>query len=110
MSLTFVGWEVVTDYSLGLSVYIGKFRGRRVAIAEFRGHLGPSRCSNKPRRPSVDEDPLIVDIKELKLLSDFNHPNVVRFVRRSDYMSIATLTLRRSWVSASRRTLARRQS
>ncbi|KAG9014622.1 hypothetical protein FRB94_011800 [Tulasnella sp. JGI-2019a] len=43
-------------------VYIGKFRGRKVAIAEFRGHLGP------------------MDIKELKLLRDFNHPNVVRFL------------------------------
>ncbi|KAG8856025.1 hypothetical protein FRB96_006592 [Tulasnella sp. 330] len=43
-------------------VYIGKFRGRKVAIAEFRGHLGP------------------MDVKELKLLRDFNHPNVVRFL------------------------------
>lgn len=24
---------------------------------------------------------MIVDIKELKLLGDFNHPNIVRFVR-----------------------------
>lgn len=43
-------------------VYIGKLRNRKVAIAEFRGHLGP------------------MDIKELKLLADFNHPNVVRFL------------------------------
>ncbi|KAH8106898.1 hypothetical protein BXZ70DRAFT_915537 [Cristinia sonorae] len=43
-------------------VFVGKFKGRRVAIAEFRGQL-----SN-------------MDIKELKLLGDFNHPNIVRFL------------------------------
>ncbi|KAH9079615.1 hypothetical protein EDB83DRAFT_2343640 [Lactarius deliciosus] len=43
-------------------VFIGKFRGRRVAIAEFRGHL------------------TAMDIKELKLLGGFNHPNIVRFL------------------------------
>ncbi|KAI9459501.1 hypothetical protein BJY52DRAFT_1266235 [Lactarius psammicola] len=43
-------------------VFIGKFRGRRVAIAEFRGHLTG------------------MDIKELKLLGGFNHPNIVRFL------------------------------
>ncbi|KAH8798069.1 kinase-like domain-containing protein [Flagelloscypha sp. PMI_526] len=42
-------------------VFIGKLRGRKVAIAEFRGQLNA------------------MDIKELKLLSKFNHPNVVRF-------------------------------
>ncbi|KAH9180742.1 hypothetical protein EDB89DRAFT_2122069 [Lactarius sanguifluus] len=41
-------------------VFIGKFRGRRVAIAEFRGHL---HCE-----------------WELKLLGGFNHPNIVRFL------------------------------
>lgn len=43
-------------------VFIGKFKGRRVAIAEFRGHLTG------------------MDIKELKLLGGFNHPNIVRFL------------------------------
>ncbi|TBU35504.1 hypothetical protein BD311DRAFT_734731 [Dichomitus squalens] len=43
-------------------VFIGKFKGRRVAIAEFRGQLSQ------------------MDIKELKLLGDFDHPNIVRFL------------------------------
>ncbi|KEP53862.1 tyrosine kinase family catalytic domain protein [Rhizoctonia solani 123E] len=44
-------------------VYIGRLRGRaKVAIAEFRGQLSA------------------MDIKELKLLKDFDHPNVVRFL------------------------------
>ncbi|KAI0780459.1 hypothetical protein BD413DRAFT_463707 [Trametes elegans] len=43
-------------------VFIGKFKGRRVAIAEFRGQLSA------------------MDIKELKLLGDFDHPNIVRFL------------------------------
>ncbi|KIP08867.1 hypothetical protein PHLGIDRAFT_68661 [Phlebiopsis gigantea 11061_1 CR5-6] len=43
-------------------VFIGKYRGRKVAIAEFRGQLSA------------------MDVKELKLLGDFNHPNIVRFV------------------------------
>ncbi|EJD05707.1 kinase-like protein, partial [Fomitiporia mediterranea MF3/22] len=43
-------------------VFIGKFRGRRVAIAEFRDQLSP------------------MDIKELKLLAEFAHPNIVRFL------------------------------
>ncbi|GJE96950.1 protein kinase [Phanerochaete sordida] len=43
-------------------VFIGKFKGRKVAIAEFRGQLNA------------------MDIKELKLLGDFNHPNIVRFL------------------------------
>ncbi|KAG8957863.1 hypothetical protein FRC03_009747 [Tulasnella sp. 419] len=43
-------------------VYIGKFRGRKVAIAEFRGTLSS------------------MDIKELKLLRDFHHENIVRFL------------------------------
>ncbi|KAH9833041.1 uncharacterized protein C8Q71DRAFT_878937, partial [Rhodofomes roseus] len=43
-------------------VFIGKFKGRRVAIAEFRGQLSE------------------MDIKELKLLGDFDHPNIVKFL------------------------------
>ncbi|KZV87379.1 kinase-like protein [Exidia glandulosa HHB12029] len=44
-------------------VFVGKLRGRmKVAIAEFRGQLSA------------------MDVKELKLLSDFDHPNVVRFL------------------------------
>ncbi|KAA1469404.1 hypothetical protein DENSPDRAFT_835021 [Dentipellis sp. KUC8613] len=43
-------------------VFIGKFKGRKVAIAEFRGQLSE------------------MDIKELKLLGGFNHPNIVRFL------------------------------
>ncbi|KAG1756367.1 uncharacterized protein EDB91DRAFT_1092276 [Suillus paluster] len=43
-------------------VYIGKFKGRRVAIAEFRDQLNS------------------MDIKELKLLGGFDHPNIVRFL------------------------------
>ena len=62
-----------------ISVYIGKFRGRKVAIAEFRGHLGPSECSGLSKRPRSDLA-LSVDIKELKLLAEFAHPNIVRFV------------------------------
>lgn len=43
-------------------VFIGKFKGRKVAISEFRGQLSA------------------MDIKELKLLGGFDHPNIVRFV------------------------------
>jgi len=43
-------------------VFIGKLKGRRVAISEFRGQLSA------------------MDIKELKLLGGFDHPNIVRFV------------------------------
>ncbi|EIN07048.1 hypothetical protein PUNSTDRAFT_104507 [Punctularia strigosozonata HHB-11173 SS5] len=42
-------------------VFTGKYKGRRVAIAEFRGQL------------------TAMDIKELKLLGLFDHPNIVRF-------------------------------
>lgn len=44
-------------------VFIGKFKGRKIAISEFRGQLSA------------------MDIKELKLLGGFDHPNIVRFVR-----------------------------
>ncbi|KAJ3517394.1 hypothetical protein NLJ89_g517 [Agrocybe chaxingu] len=43
-------------------VFIGKFKNRKIAIAEFRGQLSA------------------MDIKELKLLGAFNHPNIVRFL------------------------------
>ncbi|KAF8643787.1 hypothetical protein AX16_008806 [Volvariella volvacea WC 439] len=43
-------------------VFVGKFRGRKIAISEFRGQLSA------------------MDIKELKLLGGFNHPNIVRFL------------------------------
>jgi len=43
-------------------VFIGKFKGRKVAIAEFRDQLSA------------------MDIKELKLLGEFAHPNIVRFL------------------------------
>ncbi|KAF9014072.1 hypothetical protein BDQ17DRAFT_1419000 [Cyathus striatus] len=43
-------------------VFIGKFRGRKIAISEFRGQLSA------------------MDIKELKLLGGFDHPNIVRFL------------------------------
>ncbi|KAF5373913.1 hypothetical protein D9758_000770 [Tetrapyrgos nigripes] len=43
-------------------VFIGKFKGRKIAISEFRGQLSP------------------MDVKELKLLGGFDHPNIVRFL------------------------------
>jgi serine/threonine protein kinase len=43
------------------SVYVGKCKGRKVAISEFRSHLSE------------------MDIRELKLLAEFSHPNIVRF-------------------------------
>jgi hypothetical protein len=60
-------------------VYIGKLKSRKVAISEFRGQLSASELSYRRMflcsliYPSVD-------IKELKLLGAFNHPNIVRFV------------------------------
>jgi len=61
-------------------VFIGKFKGRRVAIAEFRDQLNSSRSSFLFMRISRCESPSVVDIKELKLLGGFDHPNIVRFV------------------------------
>ena len=61
-------------------VFIGKFKGRKVAIAEFRGHLTASK-SLKKTHANLVLTVLTVDIKELKLLGGFNHPNIVRFVR-----------------------------
>lgn len=43
-------------------VFIGKLKGKKVAIAEFRGTLSS------------------MDVKELKLLGGFDHKNIVRFV------------------------------
>ncbi|KAG1789417.1 uncharacterized protein HD556DRAFT_1493348 [Suillus plorans] len=43
-------------------VFIGKFKGRWVATVEFRDQLNS------------------MDIKELKLLGSFDHPNIVRFI------------------------------
>ncbi|KAG1719120.1 hypothetical protein EDB19DRAFT_1974697 [Suillus lakei] len=43
-------------------VFIGKFKGRRVVIVEFRDQLNS------------------MDIKELKLLDGFDHPNIIRFL------------------------------
>lgn len=62
-------------------VYIGKFKGRRVAIAEFRDQLSASTCSLLLRALGWCMTCLLpVDIKELKLLGGFDHPNIVRFV------------------------------
>lgn len=61
-------------------VFIGKFKGRRVAIAEFRDQLNSSMSSFLSMRISRCEHAFVVDIKELKLLGGFDHPNIVRFV------------------------------
>jgi hypothetical protein len=61
-------------------VFIGKFKGRRVAIAEFRDQLNSSMSSLLSMRISRCEHAFVVDIKELKLLGGFDHPNIVRFV------------------------------
>lgn len=62
-------------------VFIGKFKGRRIAISEFRGQLSASECHTLIL--PVETLPTLhfqVDIKELKLLGGFDHPNIVRFV------------------------------
>jgi len=60
-------------------VFIGKFKGRRVAISEFRGTLSASELATfLDGRTHLNM--LSVDIKELKLLGGFDHPNIVRFV------------------------------
>ena len=63
-------------------VFLGKLKNRKVAVAEFRGQLT---ASEYPVRVSASPESLtpfctVVDIKELKLLGDFSHPNIVRFV------------------------------
>jgi mitogen-activated protein kinase kinase kinase 13 len=60
-------------------VFVGKLKGRRVAIAEFRGQLNASAYSDLCVI-TMEVDLVVVDIKELKLLGDFSHPNIVRFV------------------------------
>ena len=51
----------------------------KVAIAEFRSQLTPSEQPYGSLFARADRS-MLVDIKELKLLSDFDHPNVVRFL------------------------------
>jgi len=60
-------------------VFIGKFKGRRVAISEFRGTLSASELATF-LDSRIHLNMLSVDIKELKLLGGFDHPNIVRFV------------------------------
>jgi hypothetical protein len=60
-------------------VFIGKFKGRKIAISEFRGQLSASEFLHICNR--ISSNRYSVDIKELKLLGAFNHPNIVRFVR-----------------------------
>ena len=61
-------------------VFIGRYKGRKIAIAEFRGQLNESRFEYLIEfLPKLNI--AIVDINELKLLGGFNHPNIVRFVR-----------------------------
>ena len=62
-------------------VFVGRFKGRKVAIAEFRGQLNASKSQDFNCSLLYANSFVIVDIKELKLLGDFNHPNIVRFVR-----------------------------
>lgn len=69
-------------------VFTGRFKGRKVAIAEFRDQLSASMsCPHTLSRLS-DIDLFVVDIKELKLLGDFDHPNIVRFVCRTALSSV----------------------
>ncbi|KAG6820839.1 hypothetical protein H0H93_010666 [Arthromyces matolae] len=60
-------------------VFIGKFKGRKIAISEFRGQLSSSTYNAFMDRSKSDLIPE-VDIKELKLLGGFDHPNIVRFL------------------------------
>ena len=48
------------------TVYRGRYRGHRVAIAELRGQLSGA------------------DIRELTLLRDLSHQNIVRFIGISE--------------------------
>ena len=63
-----------------LSVYVGKLRGRKVAISEFRGHLSESEPQIALSDSTLTRCFCLVDIRELKLLAEFSHPNIVRFV------------------------------
>jgi hypothetical protein len=64
------------------SVFIGKLRGRvKVAVCEFRDELSESTCGcEAPFSPILADPCNIVDIRELKLLAEFKHPNIVRLV------------------------------
>jgi hypothetical protein len=84
--------EYVAHFTLSMgfnpcpcSVFVGRLSGKKVAIAEFRGQLTESTSFL-----TMDVIMLMfcfrsVDIKELKLLSRFDHPNVVRFVSQLSY-------------------------
>lgn len=56
------------------SVYVGKYKGRKVAVSEFREHLSESEYYARVVLTCL------VDIRELKLLAEFSHPNIVKFV------------------------------
>ena len=69
-------------------MFIGKLRGRvKVAVCEFRDELSESTCTSAhDMRPFVcfaDRDVFAVDIRELKLLAEFKHANIVRLVSAS---------------------------
>lgn len=68
-------------------VYVGKFRGRKIAISEFRGQLSASKLLTSVFSHCLGFQ---VDIKELKLLGGFDHPNIVRFVGLSLILIIAS--------------------
>lgn len=60
-------------------VYVGKLKGRqKVAISEFREHLSESGLNLSDF--SCASLIMSVDIRELKLLAEFSHPNIVKFV------------------------------
>lgn len=75
-----------------LSVYVGKLRGRKVAISEFRGHLSESEPQIALSDSTLTRCYCLVDIRELKLLAEFSHPNIVRFVRLSSSLICWILT------------------
>lgn len=84
-------------------VFIGKFRGRKVALAEFRGQLNTSK---EFILATILSSCCPVDIKELKLLGGFNHPNIVRFVSSLTNWNVWS-SFGCSWALAYRKTLAR---
>lgn len=93
-------------------VFIGKFKGRKIAISEFRGQLSASKhvFTTTPRNNPLTLS-FLVDIKELKLLGGFDHPNIVRFVSRLGWYGGECLGLfNSSWASVYLRTLGRHLS
>lgn len=63
------------------SVYVGKYKNRKVAISEFREHLSESESHSLARWWRWDLClTFTVDIRELQLLAEFSHPNIVKFV------------------------------